>query len=58
MISLVDTYVIQKNMVFNVEPGYFIDGDTIHIEDLILATSSGPRVLTGQLAPNEIPVVQ
>ena len=57
MISPTDTYEIQENMVLNIEPGYTKDGETIHIEDLILATSNGPRVLTGALAPEEIPVI-
>lgn len=45
-------------MILNIEPGYARDGDTIHIEDLILATKDGPRVLTGALAPEDIPVIQ
>jgi Xaa-Pro aminopeptidase len=57
MIAPTDDYVIEENMVFNVEPGYPKGGETIHIEDLILATKDGPRVLTGELAPAEIPVV-
>ncbi|MBI4278858.1 MAG: aminopeptidase P family protein [Armatimonadetes bacterium] len=58
MISPFDTYEVQENMVLNVEPGYTKDGETIHIEDLILATKTGPQVLTGTLAPAEIPVIQ
>ncbi len=57
MISPFDTHVIQENMVLNIEPGYTKDGETIHIEDLILSTKDGPRVLTGSLAPEEIPVI-
>ena len=57
MISPFDTYQVQENMVLNIEPGYTKDGETIHIEDLILATKDGPKVLTGSLAPEEIPVI-
>lgn len=57
MISPTDDYEIQENMVLNIEPGYPKGGETIHIEDLILATKDGPRVLTGALAPEEIPVI-
>jgi Xaa-Pro aminopeptidase len=45
-------------MVLSLEPGYVRDGMMIHFEDLILATQDGPRVLTGSLAPEEIPVIQ
>jgi Xaa-Pro aminopeptidase len=57
MISPFDTYEVQENMVLNIEPGYTAGGETIHIEDLILATKDGPKVLTGALAPDEIPVI-
>lgn len=57
MISPYDDYEIQENMVLNIEPGYPKGEQTIHIEDLVLATKDGPRVLTGRLAPEEIPVI-
>ena len=57
MISPFATDVVQENMVLNIEPGFTKDGETIHIEDLVLATKDGPRILTGSLAPEEIPVI-
>ena len=58
MISPADTYEVQENMVLNIEPGYTKGGETIHVEDLVLATKDGPRILTGSLAPEEIPVIR
>jgi len=50
--------VLQENMVFNIEP-FFRDGQGqgYHVEDLILITPKGPRILSGHLAAEEIPVI-
>lgn len=49
--------VFQKHMVLNIEPGYPKGGQTIHSEDLILATKDGPRVLTARPASEAVPVI-
>ena len=50
--------VLQENMVFNIEP-FFKDtqGQGYHVEDLILVTTQAPRILSGRLAPEELPVI-
>ena len=51
--------VLAENMLVNVEPIY-VDAKTnelFFVEDLVLVTSDGPRLLSGNLAPTEIPVI-
>jgi Xaa-Pro aminopeptidase len=50
--------LLQENMVFNIEPFYRDTlGNGYHVEDLIHITARGPRILSGTLAPEEIPVI-
>jgi Xaa-Pro aminopeptidase len=50
--------VLKEGMVFNVEPfGFDKDGIGYHLEDLMVVTESGTRLLTHGLAPTEIPVI-
>ena len=44
-----NTRLVEEGMVINIEPLFFDmgDGSGYHIEDLILTTAKGPRVLTG-----------
>jgi Xaa-Pro aminopeptidase len=58
MVEPKEKTVLQENMVFNIEP-FFRDrlGQGYHVEDLILITATGPRILSGRLAPDELPVV-
>ena len=51
--------VLAENMILNVEPIY-VDTSTselFFVEDLIQVTAGGPRLLSGSLAPSEIPVI-
>ncbi len=48
---------LQKNMVINVEPLVIADGFCIHLEDLVLITDNGVKILTGAKMSNEIPVI-
>jgi len=48
---------LQKNMVINVEPLVITDGFCIHLEDLVLITNNGVKILTGAKMSNEIPVI-
>ena len=51
--------VLAENMVFNIEP-IFVDTATselFFVEDLVQVTKDGPRLLSGGLAPEEIPVI-
>ena len=53
-----DKTVLKEGMVFNVEPfGFDKDGIGYHLEDLMVVTESGNRLLTHGLAPTEIPVI-
>ena len=58
MVEPKEKTVLQENMVFNIEP-FFRDaiGQGYHVEDLILITEDGPRVLSGRLAAEELPVI-
>ncbi|MCR4397963.1 MAG: Xaa-Pro peptidase family protein [Firmicutes bacterium] len=44
-----NTGLVEEGMVINIEPIFFDpeDGSGYHIEDLVLVTAQGPRVLTG-----------
>ncbi len=48
---------LQKNMVINIEPLVIADGFCIHLEDLVLITDNGVKILTGAKMSNEIPVI-
>lgn len=53
-----DKTVLKEGMVFNVEPfGFDKDGIGYHLEDLMVVTERGNRLLTHGLAPTEIPVI-
>ena len=51
--------VIEENMIFNIEPVYVDEktSELFFVEDLVCVTKDGPRLLTGGLAPPEIPVI-
>lgn len=50
--------VLKEGMVFNIEPfGFDKSGIGYHLEDLVVVTESGNRLLTLGLAPTEIPVI-
>jgi Xaa-Pro aminopeptidase len=58
MVQPKDDTPLQENMVFNIEPFYRDTlGQGYHVEDLILITAHGPRVLSGRLALEDIPVI-
>jgi len=48
---------IQKNMVINVEPLVIVDGFCIHLEDLVLITDNGVKILTGAKMSDELPII-
>jgi Xaa-Pro dipeptidase len=58
MVEPKEKTLLQEKMVFNIEP-FFRDtqGQGYHVEDLILITANGPRILSGHLAAEEIPVI-
>ena len=49
---------IEAGMVLNIEP-FALDEHNhgYHIEDLILVSEDGPRILTGGLPPKELPII-
>jgi len=53
-----DKTVLEKGMVLNIEP-VILDGDgsMYHLEDLVVVTDRGCRILTHGLPPKEIPVI-
>lgn len=58
MIQPRETEMLQEGMIFNVEPYYRgPDGYGYFVEDLVLITAAGPKLLSGRLAPSEIPVI-
>jgi Xaa-Pro dipeptidase len=58
MVEPGETTSLQENMLFNIELYHRdAEGQGYFVEDLIQVTTVGPRVLTGQLAPAEIPVI-
>ena len=53
-----DDTVLRPGMVFNIEPfGFDEEGSGYHLEDLIVVTDDGCRILTNGLAPKEIPII-
>ena len=48
---------VQENMVINVEPLVVYGEGAYHIEDLLLTTKNGPKILTGSRMSDEIPVI-
>jgi len=48
---------VQENMVINVEPLVVYGDGAYHIEDLILTTKSGPKILTESAMSDEIPII-
>ena len=48
---------LQKNMVINVEPLVIADGFCIHLEDLVLITDNGVKILTGAKMSDELPII-
>jgi len=58
ILSPVDETPLEENMVINVEPIYVEPGEAVyHLEDLVLITSSGPKILTGAMSSNELFVI-
>jgi Xaa-Pro dipeptidase len=46
---------LEENMVINIEPVHIDPGVAVyHVEDTVLVTSSGPKVLTGKLPDEEL----
>ncbi len=53
-----DKTVIEKGMVLNIEPVLRDDEDGMyHLEDLVVVTDDGYRILTLGLSPAEIPII-
>lgn len=53
-----DKTVLQENMVINIEPLLKDeDGSMYHLEDLVVVTGTGHRVITKGLPPEEIPLI-
>ena len=48
---------VQENMVINVEPLVVYGDGAYHIEDLLLTTKNGPKILTGSSMSDEIPII-
>ncbi|MDD5014918.1 MAG: Xaa-Pro peptidase family protein [Atribacterota bacterium] len=48
---------VQENMVINVEPLVVYGDGAYHIEDLILTTKNGPKILTESSMSDEIPII-
>lgn len=44
--------VLEENMVFCVEPRFTLNGQRMHIEDTLLVTGSGPRLLSTDQLPS------
>lgn len=58
MIQPHEDELLQEGMIFNIEPFYAApDGYGYFVEDLVLVTANGPKLLSGRLAPAEIPVI-
>jgi len=57
MLSPLNEKKLQKNMVINVEPLVITDGFCIHLEDLVLITDNGVKILTGAKMSNELPII-
>jgi Xaa-Pro dipeptidase len=53
-----DRTLVREGMVLNIEP-LCIDekNQGYHVEDLVVVTADGTRLLTGGLAPQELPVM-
>ena len=58
MVEPQERTLLQESMLFNIEL-YHRDGEGegYFVEDLVQITAGGPRILTGSLAPAEIPVI-
>ncbi len=53
-----DETILKEGMVLNVEPfGFDENGIGYHLEDLLVVTEGGNRLLTLGLAPTELPVI-
>lgn len=57
MLSPLNERKLQKNMVINVEPLVIVDGFCIHLEDLVLITDNGVKILTGAKMSDELPII-
>lgn len=44
--------VIEENMVFCIEPRFTLNGQRMHLEDTIVVTGSGPRLLSTDALPS------
>ncbi len=49
---------LEENMVINMEPVYFQPKAFYHVEDLVLVTYSGPKVLSGGTFDDELPIIK
>ena len=55
-VSISCDVVAQEGMVFSIEPGIYLPGDTgVRIEDLVLVTADGCEVLTHY--PKELQII-
>lgn len=55
MLSPMEDFVLQENMVFCIEPVVFAEERMFHIEDLIQITANGPKILSNtSIDPGEL----
>jgi Xaa-Pro aminopeptidase len=57
IISPLDKTEFKENMVINLEPLVIHEGFFYHIEDTILITKDGPKILTGADLNDQIPII-
>lgn len=57
IISPLDKTEFQNNMVINLEPLVIHEGFFYHIEDTILITKNGPKILSGADLNDKIPII-
>lgn len=56
-VSEVNPMIVQKGMIFSIEPGIYLPGDMgVRIEDLVLVTNSGCEVLNSY--PKEMQIIE
>jgi len=57
MINPLNEEKLQENMVLNVEPIVIYDGFCVHLEDLVLITADGVKILTEAKMSDMIPII-